>query len=98
MAMEVEQVAALLKEASETHHQVYRIVDGDDPDWASWYADWLIRLSELPTILKTTPVRSELIYELVRLDREFNHSKPTEPWERFYAFQLLERFQPTPAN
>lgn len=26
---------------------VYRIVDGADPDWASWYADWLVNLSEL---------------------------------------------------
>jgi len=94
LATEVEQIAALLKEASETHHTVYRIVDGDDPDWASWYADWLIRLSELPTILQTTPVRSELVYALVSLDREFNRSKPTEPWERFYARQLLQRFQP----
>ena len=52
-------VAALLHEAGETHHRVYRIVDGDDPDWASWYADWLINLSELPDILGTRPVRSE---------------------------------------
>jgi hypothetical protein len=35
-------VAALLHEAGETHHLVYRIVDGDDPDWASWYAQWLL--------------------------------------------------------
>ena len=94
MATQVEQVAALLKEAGETHHVVYRIVDGDDPDWASWYADWLIRLSELPAILKATPVRSELVYELVSLDREFNRFKPAEPWERFYARRLLERFPP----
>ena len=40
-------VAALLHEAGETHHLVYRIVDGDDPDWASWYADWLIEHSDL---------------------------------------------------
>ena len=26
----------LLHEAAETHHRVYRIVDGDDADWASW--------------------------------------------------------------
>ncbi len=36
----VASVAALLHEAGETHHLVYRIVDGDDPDWASWYAPW----------------------------------------------------------
>jgi len=87
-------VAALLREASETHHIVYRIVDGDDPDWASWYADWLIRLSELPQILKPSPVRSELVYMLVKLDREFNESKPDESWERFYARRLLEHQLP----
>jgi hypothetical protein len=46
--MDAEALADLLHEAAETHHRVYRITDGEDPDWASWYADWLIRLSELP--------------------------------------------------
>jgi hypothetical protein len=98
MASDIERLAAVLHEVAETHHTVYRIVDGEDPDWASWYADWLIRLSELPTILHTTPVRSELTYELVRLDREFQASKPNEPWEQYYARQLLQRFQPTRSN
>jgi hypothetical protein len=93
MANDVERVAALLHEAAETHHIVYRIVNGDDPDWASWYADWLIRLSELPQVLKRTPVQSELIYMLVKLDREFKASKSDEPWERSYARQLIEHFQ-----
>ncbi len=43
-------VAALLHEAGETHHVVYRIVDGDDPDWeiqprqerGNWYAERLL--------------------------------------------------------
>jgi hypothetical protein len=49
MAKEREQnVAALLQEAAETHHRVYRITDGTDDDWASWYAEWLLDLSELP--------------------------------------------------
>jgi hypothetical protein len=98
MADDLDRVAALLHEAAETHHIVYRIVDGDDPDWASWYADWLIRLSELAAILKVTPVRSELTYELVRLDREFNQSKPDEAWERYYARQLVQRFHKAPPN
>jgi hypothetical protein len=40
--MSAESISALLHEAAETHHIVYRIVDGDDPDWVSWYADWLL--------------------------------------------------------
>lgn len=93
MAIDADRVAGLLKEAAETHHIVYRIVDGDDPDWASWYADGLVRLSELPEILKTTPVRSELTYLLVKLDRDFLQTTPAESWQRFYARRLIEPFQ-----
>ncbi|MDQ6710295.1 MAG: hypothetical protein M3Z11_07025 [Candidatus Dormibacteraeota bacterium] len=85
-------IAALLHEAGATHHRVYRIVDGADPDWASWYADWLINLSELPQILGGAPVRSELVYMLVRLDREFTAQKPSGRWEDYYARELLEHF------
>ena len=86
------QVAALLHEAAETHHVVYRIVDGDDPDWASWYADWLLTLSELPQLLNETPVRSHLVHELVRLDRNYTEEGPGEPWEDWYARGLLEHW------
>ena len=34
----LEQISGLLHEVGETHHRVYRIVDGADDDWASWYA------------------------------------------------------------
>ena len=83
-------IAELLHEAAETHHRVYRIVDGDDPDWASWYADWLINLSELPQLLGRKPIRSALMYQLVRLDREYTAEQRDEPWERYYARALIE--------
>jgi hypothetical protein len=83
-------VSDLLHEAGETHHRVYRIVDGDDPDWASWYADWLINLSELPEILGASPVRSELVYHLVRLDKEYVNKEPGGKWEDFYARELVD--------
>src|SRR5438552_12297870 len=85
-------VVALLEEAAETHHRVYRITDGVDADWASWYADWLLRLSELPTVLAATPVRSELVYMLVELDKEHSASRGGEPWPEFYATGLIDRF------
>jgi hypothetical protein len=85
-------VADLLHEAAETHHQVYRISDGTDPDWASWYADWLTRHSELPTLLGTEPVRSELVYVLVLLDKEYTQRQVTEPWEQYYAARIAEHF------
>jgi|SRR6478609_1659839 hypothetical protein len=85
-------VADLLHEAAETHHVVYRIVDGDDPDWASWYADWLLNHSELPQLLSGVPVRSHLVHELVQLDRDYTSEPREERWEDWYAERLLERF------
>jgi hypothetical protein len=50
-----DKVRDLLHEAGETHHIVFRLVDGVDDDWASWYSEWLIDHSELPEILGTRP-------------------------------------------
>jgi hypothetical protein len=92
MATDPSAVADLLHEAAETHHVVYRIVDGDDPDWASWYADWLLSLSELPQLLGSPPVRSHLVHALVELDRAYSAEPRDERWEDFYARDLIERF------
>ena len=90
----LELISSLLHEAGETHHRVFRIVDGADDDWASWYADWLINLSELPALVGVKPVRSELTYLLVSLDKEYAATQPGEPWERYYAQRILGHFGP----
>jgi hypothetical protein len=83
-------IGELLHEAAETHHTVFRITDGDDPDWASWYADWLLDLSELPDVLGVRPVRSHLVHALVELDRSYLAAKTSERWEDWYAEHLSE--------
>jgi hypothetical protein len=93
MTATLESISSLLHEAGETHHRVFRIVDGADDDWASWYADWLVRLSELPEVLGGNPVRSELTYLLVSLDKQYTAESPAEPWEAYYAQRIAEHFQ-----
>lgn len=88
----IKQISELLHEAGETHHIVYKIVDGNDPDWASWYSDWLINLSKFPDFLGVKPVRSELTYMLVKLDKDYTREKPEEKWEDYYAKELVEYF------
>ena len=87
-----ERVSALLHEAAETHHTVFRITDGADDDWASWYSDWLTRLSELPEVLGKAPVRSELTWMLVQLDKDYTSASPSEKWEDWYAQRLVGNF------
>ena len=88
----VGRVSAILHEAAETHHVVYRLFNGSDADWASWYSDWMIKLSELSSVLGVIPARRELVYWLVRLDKKYLEQKPTEAWESFYAKELVAAF------
>jgi hypothetical protein len=85
-------VAELLHEAGETHHVVYRIVDGTDDDWASWYSEWLTTLSELPDLLGRKPVRSELTYLLVKLDKDYTAESADQRWVDYYARRLVAHF------
>ena len=86
-------VSEVLHEAAETHHVVFRITDGADDDWASWYSDWLISLSELPDLLGRPPVRSELTWLLVQLDKDHTAAASSdERWEDWYATRLLDHF------
>ena len=87
-------VGALLHAAAETHHQVVRITDGADDDWASWYAAWLVTRSELPELLGATVVRSEVTYLLVRLDKEDAERRPEERWEDYDARELIRHYRP----
>ena len=83
----IEGVGELLHEAGETHHAVYRIVDGADDDW-------LTTLSELPELLGVRPVHSELTYLLVALDKQYVSERPAERWESYYARRVIEHFAP----
>lgn len=85
-------VAALLEEAADLHHRVYRITDGADEDWASWYAGWLLELSELPQVLGTTPARSHLVHALVQAERDRATAADDQPWPTAYAAALCQRF------
>jgi hypothetical protein len=89
-----DRIAALLDEVGEIHHRVYRITDGTDDDWASWYADWLLDLSELPEVLGTRPVRSHLVHALVQCDLDYTAAETDEAWPHFYARALVSRFSP----
>jgi hypothetical protein len=90
MTRDVDAIANVLHEAAELHHAVWRDTDGEDPDWASWYADWLLGHSELPALLGTTPVRSHLVHALVELDRM--QESAGGKWEDAYARGLVDRF------
>jgi hypothetical protein len=94
MSDSVARIAELLHEAGETHHVVYRITEGDDPDWAWWYASWLVELTELPDLVGTRPPKSHVAHALVQLDRDYAAAQPEDRWEDWYAERLPAMLTP----
>ena len=90
MATSLKTLSELLHEVAETHHVVWKITDGTDPDWASWYADQLLQRTHFPEVIGKPVVRSELVYMLVKLDKDYTSQQPSEHWEDYYARNLLE--------
>jgi hypothetical protein len=80
----------LMRQSGDAHHQAFLATNGDDEDWAIWYADYLY--DKLPQHLGTRLSRSELVYALKRLDYEIREEKPTEHWSAYYAKRLVERY------
>lgn len=84
-----ETLAGLLREVADLHHRYYRLTDGEDPDWASFYAHWLVHHSELADVLGRAPVRSEVTALLVQAARD--HSADPD-WATAYAQAFLRHY------
>ena len=47
---------------------------------------------ELPDLVGKKPVRSELVWVLVGLDKDYTDKHPSEPWEDWYAAEVIRHF------
>jgi len=86
----VEHIANVMQETAEAHHIAFSDTDGEDPDWAIWYADHL--RDKLCESLHASMTKSEVIYLLVTADKEQNLVAPGADWTRYYANFFLERY------
>jgi hypothetical protein len=87
----IQALAELLHEAAEAHHVAYQATDGVDPDWSIWYADYLLA-NDIDPLLDAKLLKSDLIYLLVRAEKEQLAEAPGGNWERYYADFLLRRY------
>lgn len=85
-------IAQLLHQVGEVHHVVFSDTDGNDEDWATFYADGLLAHSELPDLLARRPVRSHLTRDLVELDQAYTAAAPSDAWPAWYAQRLIAKY------
>jgi len=89
----LEDLAALLKQAGERHHEAFHEADGADPEWALWYAGYV--QAHLWDRAGRLPSRSELVYLLIAAERTLAASGGDEPWPRAYARCILAGLEGT---
>ncbi|MFZ0545913.1 MAG: hypothetical protein WAM60_10775 [Candidatus Promineifilaceae bacterium] len=87
-----QQIADLLLETGQAHHQAYLETDGADPEWPLWYAEYL--QEKLGRLLDHEFTRSELTYQIVHLDKAYTSRARIKTWAEFYAQELIEAYLP----
>jgi hypothetical protein len=83
-----ERIAAILEDAEHAHGAISRLTNGADPEWPLFYSWWLVNWSTLPEVLGATPLRSELVFVLITLDREYRAERPAESWSTYAAQRM----------
>lgn len=78
-----QELADLLTETGQAHHQAYLESDGVDPEWSSWYGPYL--QTKIGDRLGRRVTRSELIYLLLKAQREHDAAEDGSPWSLYYA-------------
>ena len=91
MEDKIKALTDLFRQAGAAHHEAFKATNGDDADWPIWYAEYLI--DKLPAHLDLKLNKSDLIYALMRLDKEIKSEAPGADWARYYAKSLLNRYQ-----
>lgn len=90
MSKQIEDLKALFAETGKAHHQAFIEVDGDDAEWALWYADYIQQ--KISDILNATLTKSELVYALVHLDRTMRKEAPETDWRTYYAEYFIQQY------
>lgn len=89
MSDQAEQLAGILERAHHVHAVVSEKTGGADPDWALFYAWWLLNWSDFAAVLGRVPSLAELTVELTNLDAAYRAGPGTATWPVSYAESLL---------
>jgi hypothetical protein len=82
------QLPQLFREAGSSHHQAFLATNGDDPEWPLWYAEFLLK--SLNSFLGTHLTKSELVYHLVKVEKDRSKDRAATDWPTYYARYFID--------
>jgi len=88
MSDRTEVLAGIFERAKHVHGVVAEKTGGADPDWALFYAWWLLNWSDFSAVSGRTSSLAELTVELTKLDAAYRSGPQTQPWPEAYAEAL----------
>ncbi len=89
MGDRTDRLVGILEQAHGVHAVVAARTGGVDPDWALFYAWWLLNWSDFAEVVGRSPSLAELTVELTALDTAYRAGPRDLPWPEAYARTLL---------
>lgn len=83
-------IAELLVETGQAHHEAFAATGGADPEWPIWYAEYV--RDKFAQRFGMDFNKSQLIYCLMNADFERQARSPDSAWPEFYANEFVERY------
>ena len=91
MSHALEDLAAILRETGAAHHAAFAGVDGHDPDWAIWYAEFA---HPRIAVFGFGISKARLVECFLKAEVEHQARAPDRDWSEFYAEMFLEHLAP----
>ncbi len=79
----VDLLTQLFRETGSAHHKAFSATNGDDPEWAIWYAKFL--QPKLNVLFSTQYTKSQILHLLLQAERNRSAITPNPGWPEFYA-------------
>lgn len=87
---QIKKLTELFMATGHAHHQAFIETDGEDPDWAIWYGNYLEE--PFAEILSIKLSADEITNQLISLDKNFTDASLSGHWTEFYADKLVETY------
>jgi putative heme degradation protein len=86
----IDGLTALFDETGKAHHQAFIRQKGEDPRWASWYANYTH--DRIEALLDIAIPESDLAALIEDIEERREREAPNARWPRFYAEFFADRF------